>query len=171
MSNNLNSGAYFNIHRLDDRKVCAIQTVSDPKQRRQDSNRTLQLRWECVEEFMLAVRMRPPVVTGDIRDHRELLGRKAAQLTVGDQVIRMLVMRAFVDEVSNVMKDRSKFEPVPLSVSQVMEPLCLVEEPQGERGDVEAVGLRHLAAASQGQHIPAPQIGNVRFGFDTLAVP
>src|SRR6476659_5927431 len=96
---------------------------------------------------MLTVRMRPPVVAGDIRDHQKLLGRKAAQLTVGDQVIGMLVMRAFVDEVSDVMKDCRKFEPVPLSVSQVMEPLCLVEEPQGKRGDVEAVGFRHLAAA------------------------
>ena len=106
MSNNLNSGADFDIHGLDDGKVGAIQTVSDPKQRREESDRPLQLRCEVVEGFMLFVRMRPPVVAGDIRDHRELLGRKAAQLTVGDQVIRMLVMRAFVDEVPDVMAPR-----------------------------------------------------------------
>ena len=58
MSNNLNSGADFDIHGLDDRKVGAIQTVSDPKQRREESDRPLQLRCEVVEGFMLTVRMR-----------------------------------------------------------------------------------------------------------------
>ena len=66
MSDNLHCGSYFDVHRPDDRKVRAIETVSDPEQRSENSDRSLQLRGESVEGFMLTVWMRSPVVAGDI---------------------------------------------------------------------------------------------------------
>ena len=52
----------------------------------------------------------------------------------------------------------------------MMQPFGLVEEPQGETCDVEAVGFRGLASPRQSHDVAAPQIGHFGFGFDSFTM-
>ena len=53
---------------------------------------------------------------------------------------------ALVDEVADVVQNRSVFKPVPLGGSQAMKACRLVEQAQGKAGDMKAVGFRGLTA-------------------------
>ncbi len=77
---------------------------------------------------------------------------------------------ALVDEIADVVKDRGIFQPVAFGRAEAVEPPGLVEQSQGEAGHMQAVDFGSLAAAGQCQHVAAPQVGNLGFGLDPLAV-
>ena len=89
---------------------------------------------------------------------------------MGDQIVGVLVVLAFIDEVADVMENCGKFEPLAFGLAQMMEAFGLVEEPQGETGDMEAMGFRDLAAPRQRHDVAAPQIRNVGFRFESFTM-
>ena len=50
---------------------------------------------------------------------------------MGDEIVGVLVVLVFVDEVADIVHDCGVFKPGPLGEPQAMEACCLVEEAQG----------------------------------------
>src|SRR5688572_28346925 len=119
---------------------------------------------------MFAVRKSTPVIPRDIGHDDDLFGREPSQFTMGDQVVRMLVVLPLIDQVADVMENCGKFEPLALDLAEIMQPFGLVEESQRQTRDVEAMDFRNLASPRQSQHVAASQIRYVGLGFDPLTM-
>ena len=89
---------------------------------------------------------------------------------MGDEIVGVLVVLALVDEVADVVQNRGVFKPVPLGGSQAMEACRLVEQAQGEAGDMKAMGFRCLTATGQCHDVAPPHVGNFRFRFEPFTV-
>src|SRR2546426_9009657 len=53
---------------------------------------------------MIVLGYRPAVVAGHVGDQLDLICRKSSQVAVFDQIVRVLVVLAGVDEVADVMR-------------------------------------------------------------------
>src|SRR4051812_33423050 len=93
-----------------------------------------------------------PVVTRDVRHHRNLIGGETAQAGMADQIERMLVMALKRHMLSDLVKERRVFEQLPLAGPQLMQLLGLIENAEGERRDVLRVRAIDMTAFSERQY-------------------
>ena len=79
------------------------------------------------------------MVAGDRGNGFDLLGRKAGQVGVGDQVIRVPVVLRASDGISDVMQERRVLQQFALGGRELMERVGLVEELESESGNLSGV--------------------------------
>ena len=77
------------------------------------------------------------MVTGDVGDHVDFLGRQSDQITVFDEVVRMLVMLSRIDEIADIVQNGRVLQPSALLLSQVMFFLGLIEQTQCQVGHMQ----------------------------------
>ena len=97
----------------------------------------------------------PPalVVAGERGDDLDLVGREAGQVAVRDQVVRVPLVLGVPDVAADVVEERAVLEPLPLGGGQLVERVGLVEELEGEPGDVGRV--EHLGVAAPQEPVDA----------------
>src|SRR2546430_1860688 len=77
---------------------------------------------------MIILGYRPAVVAGHVGDQLDLICRKSSQVAVLDQIVRVLVVLAGVDEGADVVEGRGVFQPFPLARAHLMDGGSLIEE-------------------------------------------
>jgi hypothetical protein len=116
--------------------VAAIEALREPQHRRERTHRLPHAPGQTAEAFVLPLRRRLAVIAGDERDHLNLVRLEAAQVAVGDQVVRVLVVPFVADVHADVVQDRRVLEPLALAVGQAVNRPGLVEQRQREPGHV-----------------------------------
>src|SRR5262249_2281622 len=127
MGDNFNGLAYLDINGANHRKVRPVKAIGDTKQCRQDADSALQSRRQLVKPLVLAVRDRASMEARDIGHHEDLFTGKTTQLTMGNQIVGMLMVLAFMDEIADIMQDRSVLQQIALALAQFVETSGLVE--------------------------------------------
>ena len=82
------------------------------------------------------------VMKRDLPDRLQLVPAEAVELRVDDQVVGMAVVLLVLDQVPDVVEERGRLQPAPGLDPKPQASPELIEEAQGEAGDLLAVGLR-----------------------------
>src|SRR5215475_836485 len=110
------------------------------------------------------------MVPCDVGDDMNIVDRESSQLAVDDQVVSMLMVLPFIDQVTDVVEDRGVFEPRTCCCTQSMQPLRLIEEAQREARDMQAMHFGCLTAPGQCNDAPPTEIGNFGFRLEPFAM-
>jgi len=114
-------------------RVAAIEAFREPQHRRQRTHGLPHAPRQMTEALVLPLRRRLAVIAGDERDDLDLVRLEAAQVAVGDQVVRVFVMAFVADVHADVVQDRRVFEPLALAVGEPVNRAGLVEQRQARR--------------------------------------
>jgi len=109
-------------------RVAAIEAFRQAQHRRQRAHRPAHAPRQAAEVVMLALRRGLAMVAGNQRDDLDLVGLEPAQVAVGDQIVRVLVVAFVADVHPDVVQDRGVFEPFALAVGEPVNGACLIEE-------------------------------------------
>jgi hypothetical protein len=116
--------------------VAPVETLGKAQNRGERANRASAASSELGVTLVPAVRRRPPVVARDQRHRFDFVGFEAAQITVFDQVIGVLVVLVVGDMDADVVEQRRIFEPFAMAISERVGASRLVEEADGQPRDL-----------------------------------
>ncbi len=94
--------------------MSSVESIRHPKQRCQPDHSLALLRRKRREVAVLLLRLRSPVVAGDVRHYHLLVRRHAEQLGVGDEVVRVLVMALVANVVADIVEQRRVGQRLPV---------------------------------------------------------
>ena len=86
------------------------------------------------------------MIAGDQGDGFDLFGRESAEVTVLDEVVRVPVVPVVADVHADVVQQRCVLEPVALTIRQSVRRSSLVEQREGQLGNLLGVRRRIMAA-------------------------
>ena len=86
------------------------------------------------------------MIAREERDDLDLFGSEAAQIAVLDQVVGMAMVALVADVHADVVQERRVLEPFPLAIPELVDGPRLVEDREGDLGDLSPV-LGPVAAA------------------------
>jgi len=148
-------------------RVTAVEALGQPQHRRQCPNRTAQPPREMAEPVVLPLRRRLSMIARDERDRLDLVGLEAAQVAVGDQVVRVLVVPFVADVDADVVQNRGVLQPFALAIGEPVDRARLIEQRQREPGDVIRMLRPVVAALGELEDAASPHVG-IAIGLDDL---
>jgi len=89
------------------------------------------------------------VIAGDVGEDVELVQGEAVEIAVLDEIERMLVVAGVADVPADVVEDGGVFEELAFLGAELVERLELVEEREGELGDLQGMLFVEIAAAAE----------------------
>jgi hypothetical protein len=116
------------VNALDDLRVTAIEAFGQADDRAEQPHRAAPRFRQLAEIAMALARCREPMVPRDEADDLDFVGVEAAQITVGDQILRMFVMVLVRDVDADVVQQRRVFEPFALAALEAVDRRGAVEE-------------------------------------------
>ncbi len=84
------------------------------------------------EAVVLPLGRRLPVIAGDEGDGFDFVRLEAAEIAVGDEIVRVLVMPFVADVDADVVQNCGVLEPLALAVGEPVNRARLIEEADGE---------------------------------------
>ena len=139
--------------------MAAIEAFREPENRRERPDGPPALAAELGILVVRALRRRLPVVPGHERDDLDLFRIETAQISILDQIVRMLVMPLVADVDADVVEQGGIFEPFPLAIGQAVDDARLVEQSDGEPCHLLRVLRPVVAPLGELEHAPSPHVG------------
>ena len=140
--------------------MAAVETFRHAEYRSEGAHGPAQRRRQLRVLRMRAFRRTATVISRDEGHHFDLIGMKAAQVAVLDQVVGVLVMSGEADMPTDVVHQRRVFQPLALAFRQSMDAACLIEKREREAHHLIGVIGVIAAALRQFQGAPAPYVRN-----------
>ena len=94
--------------------MAPVEAFGQAKDRRQDTDRAPGLAAQVPETLVAPLWRVAAVISGDERDGLDLVRLEPAQITVSDEVVRVLVVALVADQRADVVEQRRVLEPLPL---------------------------------------------------------
>jgi hypothetical protein len=138
--------------------MAAIEAFREPENRRERPDGPAAFAAELAILLMPAFRRRLPVIPGHQRDDLDLLRIEAAQISILDQIVRMLVMALVADVDADVMQQGGIFEPFTLAVGEAVDDARLVEQGNREPRHLLRVLRPVVAPLGELEHAPSPYV-------------
>ena len=139
--------------------MAAIEAFREPENRRERPDGPPAFAAELDIALVFAFRRRLPMVPGHERDDLDLFRIEASQISILDQIVRMLVMALVADVDPNIMQQRGIFEPFTLAVGEAVDDARLVEQGDGEPRHLLRVLRPVVAPLGELEHTPSPHVG------------
>jgi hypothetical protein len=147
--------------------MAAIQALGEPHHRRQRAYGAPGRPAEIAKALVCLLRRRLPVITGDERDHLDLVRIESPQVAMLDEVVRVPMMALVADVHADVVQKSSILEPGPLAIPEAVHASRLVEDREREPRDLLRVRRPVAAPLGELDDAPAP---DVRVTFDRADV-
>ena len=126
--------------------MTAIETLGEPKNRRERAHDAAALPGQLSVAVVIGLGRGAAMIARDEGDCLDLVRLEPAQVGVLDQVMRMLVVALVADVHADVVEDRGVLKPFALAVGEPVYGARLVEQGDGQPGDLVRV-LRPVVAA------------------------
>jgi len=139
--------------------MAAVEALRKPENRRERPDGLPAFAAELGIFLVLAFRRRLPVVPGHERDDLDLFRIEAPQISILDQIVRMLVMALVTDVDADVMQQGRIFEPFTLTIGEAVDDARLVEEGDRQPRHLLRVLRPVVAPLGELEHAPSPHVG------------
>ena len=126
--------------------VAAVEPLGEPKDRGERPDRAATPAAEIAKQFVALLRYRLPVVPRDERDGVDFLRVEPSQIAILDEIARVLVVPLVADMHADVVEQCRVLEPLAFAIGQAVHGAGLIEERDGQPGDLLRV-LRPVVAA------------------------
>lgn len=148
-------------------RMAAVERFGQPQHRREDANHPARPAPQLTVAVVVSFRRPAPVISGDQRHHLDLGRIEAAQISVRDQVVGMLVVIFVADMHADVMQQRGVFEPFARLVGEPVDAPGFVEQRQREPGHLVGMVRPIVAPFGELDHAAAPDV-RISFGLGNL---
>ena len=117
-------------------RVAAVEPLGQPDHGREGADGAAQRSGQIAVALVRLLRRRLAMVARQERDDLDLLRVESAQIPILDQIVRMPVMALVADVNADVVEQRAVLEPLAFAVAEPVHAARLIEEAQGEPGDL-----------------------------------
>ena len=112
--------------------MAAVQPFGEPQDRREQAHRAAQVGGQARVLRVRFLRRASTMVPRHERDDLDLLRLEAAEISILDQIIRVLVVAGIADVDAEIVHQRRELEPLALSIGEPVDGPRLIEERQRE---------------------------------------
>jgi len=119
--------------------VAPVEAFGQAEDGRQHADRAPGLAAKVPEALVAPLWRVAAVISGDERDGLDLVRLEPAQVTVSDEVVRMLVVALVADVHADVVEQRGVLEPLAFAIGQAVGRARLLEEREREPRDLVRV--------------------------------
>ena len=152
-------------------RVTAVEAFRQPQNCGKRAHGPPRATAEISEAVVLPFGRRLPVIAGDEGDRFNLVRLEAAEIAVGDEIVRVLVVPFVADVDADVVENRGVLEPLALVISESMNRARLIEQADRQPRDMLRMLRPVVAAFRQLEDTAAADVG-IPVGLrDFLAVP
>jgi hypothetical protein len=141
-----------------DLRMTAVETLRETEDGPERPDCPPRFPFESSETFVPTLRCGLTMVPRDEADHFGLVRFEPAQLAVANQVVRMFVMPLVTDVDADIVQDGRVLEQLPLVIGQSVLGTRLVEQGDGEPGDVLRVFRPEVAPFGELEDAPPPDV-------------
>src|SRR5688500_8754908 len=150
--------AIVQLHARDGLRMATIERLGEPQNRSQGAHRAAPLRTKRAEIGVRFLWRRLAVIPRHQRDDLRFRRLETPQMTVLDEVVRVLVMPRIADVRADVMQQRRELEPLALAIGEAMDAARLIEDRQRESRDLTRVFGPIAAALGQLDDTAPPHV-------------
>jgi hypothetical protein len=151
--------------------VTAIEALGQTKNRRQRLNRLPLTPAQSRVLLVPPVGCGPAMIACNERNGFDFVRLEAPQITVPDQIVRVLVVALVRDEDADVVKERRVLEPLTLAIGEGVTAPRLVEERHGDPCHLAGVLRPVVAPLGELDDAPAADVGVAVCLRNLFAVP
>jgi hypothetical protein len=138
--------------------VAAVERFGEPEHGCQRPYHCARLARQLAVAFMMALRRAAAMVAGDQR-HDLNFGRfETAQVTIGEEVKRVLVMIFVADVHADVVEQRRVLQPLALLVGECVHTAGFLEQGQGKTGNLVGMVRPEVAPLPELDHASPPDV-------------
>jgi len=162
--------AIVQLETADDLRMAPVEALCQAQDSGERANRAPRPPLQRAEILVLPFRRRLTMVARDEGDGVDLLWLESPQMSILDQVVRVLVMPFVADVDAHVMQDRRIFQPFPLAVGQPVDGAGLVEQRDRQSRDLLSMLGPVIAPLREFEDASSPHVGIAVGLRDFLAV-
>src|SRR6185312_5952501 len=148
-------------------RVAAVEAFGQAEHGGEDSDRFPPFFLEIPELLVAALGRGLPMIPRDEPDELDFVRLESAQVAVGNQVVRVLVMALVADMHADVVEQGGVLEPLALAIGEPVDAARLIEQLHGEARHLLRVLRPVVAAFGQLEHAAPPDVG-ITIGLDDL---
>jgi hypothetical protein len=141
-----------------DLRMTAVEALREAENGAERAHRPARFPLESFETFVPALRRGLTMVSRDQANHFGFVRLEPAQLAVANQIVRMFVMPLVADVDTDIVQDPGVLEQLSLAIRQPVHRARLVEQGDGQTGDVLRVFRPEVAPLGELEDAPPPYV-------------